>query len=422
MNEFINFAEKWLILFSVPFFIGNPISVFVFKGSPGEAANGSFLEPSISLAVYAIYFFFLIRRRKQILPKVIKSGKLISLVVFFTVASTFWSDFPDITLRRSINFVGATFYGIYFAARYDLKQQVKLLAWGFGLVVLMSYVVSTTLGKYGIMRDGVYDGAWQGVYLHKNNLAMQMSLSAIIFLISLMGRRRKKRAVLAAGLVFSLLLVFLSRAATGLVLLITLTAILPLSSILRFRWDLRMPVLMIGLVVLGGANVLISRYQEYLFGAVGKDATLTGRTDLWPYVWEMVEKRPWLGYGYEGFWRGLSSEECTYVWRAVGWLPPHAHNGLLELLLAFGGLGTAIFLLGFFMNFLKSLTLIHLDKSPEACWPMIYMIFMLLTNISEKNILSANMIWSLYVAVSLLPVNRYSRNMINNQNKVAILP
>ena len=421
MNKFINFAEKWLIFFSVPFFIGNPINVILFKGSPDEAAKGSFLEPSISLALYAIYFFFLISRGKQIVPKVIKSGKLISLVVFLIIASTFWSDFPDITLRRSINFVGATFYGIYFAARYDLKQQVQLLAWGFGLVALMSYIVSTTLGKYGIMRDGVYDGAWQGVYLHKNNLAMQMSLSAIIFLISLMGSRRKKWGVLAAGLVFSILLVLLSRAATGLVLLITLTAVLPLCSILRFRWDLRMPVLMIGLVVAGGANVLISRYQEYLLGSVGKDATLTGRTDLWPYVWEMVEKRPWLGYGYEGFWRGWSSEECGYVWRAVGWLPPHAHNGLLELLLAFGWLGTAIFLLGFFINFLKSLTLIHLDKSPEACWPMIYMIFMILTNISEKNILSANMIWSLYVELSLLPVNRYSQNMINNQKKVALL-
>jgi O-antigen ligase len=417
MKKFLKLAENWFILISVSFFTGNPINLLLFGGTGEgtfEEANSSFLEPLISLAIYAISLFFILMRWKQVEPQVVKRGKIILLIVFFVVGSVLWSGFPEITLRRSINFVGATFYGIYLGTRYDLNQQVKLVSWGFGVVALMSLIFGTALRKYGLM-GGIHAGAWRGIYMHKNSLGIQMSLSAVIFLILLMGSDRRKWTTWA-GFVLSCVLVILSRSSTAIVNLITLASLIPLCSILRFRWNFRVPIFMVTLMLLGGVSVILPAYIEHLFGALGKDMTLTGRTVLWPYVWEMIEKRPWLGYGYEGFWRGWDSESAL-IWRVVGWTPPHAHNGFLELLLTFGWLGTLIYLLGFFINFFKSLTLVHLNKAPQAFWPVVYLTFTILTNISEKNIL-AGMGWSLYVALTLLPISRFNEDFTTNRNQV----
>jgi O-antigen ligase len=407
MNKFFTIAEKWFILFSVTFLTGNPIKLLL---GPDTS-----LETLVSLVIYAISFLFLVLRWKQALTQVIKRGKLILVVDFIVVASSLWSGFPVITLRNSMYLLGATCFGIYFATRYDLKQQVRILARGFGVIVLMSLIFGAALPKYGRQYDEMYQGVWRGIYMHKNSLGFQMALSGVLFIILLIGSDRKKWAAWA-GCVFSFVLVILSRSAAALVDFLILASLLPLFSLLRFRWNLRIPVLTIALLVIGGANILLLGYKGQLLGALGKDETLTGRTDMWPYVWDMIEKRPWLGYGYEGFWRGWNSES-DYIWRAVGWKPPHAHNGFLELLLIFGWLGTSIYMFGFLINFLKSLNLIHLNRSPEAFWPAIYLIFIILTNISEKNILFG-MNWALYVAVSLLPVNSSSQDIANNPKLV----
>jgi O-antigen ligase len=403
MNKFLKLAEKWFILFSVTSLLGNPIKVLLGGNSAPETL--------ISFAIYVISFFLVVLRWKQVLPQLVKRGKLILLVDFLIVASSLWSDFPGLTLRNSIYLLGATFFGIYFATHYDLKQQVRLLAQGFGVVVLMSLILGAAFPKYGRQYSDGYEGLWRGVYMHKNSLGLQMALSAVIFLILLMGSDRKKWAAWV-GLVFSFLLVILSRSAAALVDVIILTSLIPLCSILRFRWDLRVPVLIMASLVITGANILISGAKGELLGALGKDETLTGRTDLWPYVWEMIEKSPWLGYGYQSFWRP-GKREAEAIWQVVGWTPPHAHNGFLELLLIFGWLGTSIYMLGFFLTFLKSLTLIQLNKAPEAFWPVVYLTFIILTNMSETNILSG-VGWSLYVALSLLPISRSSQDLTIN--------
>jgi exopolysaccharide production protein ExoQ len=75
---------------------------------------------------------------------------------------------------------------------------------------------------------------------------------------------------------------------------------------------------------------------------IGKDPTLTGRTEIWAYVIPDIWMKPWLGWGYFGFWQ-LANPAAFEISNAVHWVVPHAHNGLLESLLEIGVLGTALF-------------------------------------------------------------------------------
>lgn len=69
--------------------------------------------------------------------------------------------------------------------------------------------------------------------------------------------------------------------------------------------------------------------------ALGKDPTLTGRTDIWEALFRKVDERPWTGYGYNAFW-GRDSEPAAWIRHQTGWSVPSAHNGWIDLLIQLG--------------------------------------------------------------------------------------
>ena len=72
-----------------------------------------------------------------------------------------------------------------------------------------------------------------------------------------------------------------------------------------------------GGVSVGGLLVLIYLTAPgLLLGVLGKDETLTGRTDIWVELLRAIEQKPALGYGYLAFW-GLESEPRYWLQRAV---------------------------------------------------------------------------------------------------------
>jgi O-antigen ligase len=158
----------------------------------------------------------------------------------------------------------------------------------------------------------------------------------------------------------------------------------------------------IAIATLGGiVQLWITNNPDTLLVAVGKDTTLTGRTDMWPYVLDMIWKRPWLGYGYSAFWQGLNGPSAI-IWYATGWNPTHPHNGLLALWIDLGLLGVLIFAAGFLISFLGALAWVRKSRTSEALWPGLYMTYMFLSNLTETNLLKSNSLgWVLYVAAAL---------------------
>jgi len=75
-----------------------------------------------------------------------------------------------------------------------------------------------------------------------------------------------------------------------------------------------------------------------LTGAVGRDSTLTGRTQLWAQLLDMSVS-PWFGEGYESFWLGNRLQ----VLQETGDENVHqAHNGYLQVYLDLGLVGVGV--------------------------------------------------------------------------------
>jgi O-antigen ligase len=177
-----------------------------------------------------------------------------------------------------------------------------------------------------------------------------------------------------------------------------LTILAAVFRLLRWRLDIVVPALLLVMLVVMGAIGWVTANSNALLQLMGRDNTLTGRTDLWTLALEEIAHRPWLGYGYSAFW----IYKLDYVASLFDWGVPHAHNGFLELALNIGVIGVAIFTIGFIRSFARALRGLRIDTSAAGLWPILFLSFVLLYNLTESTVLGHNSLyWALYVSSGL---------------------
>ena len=401
MRKDLGFAEQVFTVVSLLLYSGALLTLILSGGvSEGEEAvpfDNSFVS-ILWRSIYLVTFLLLLLRWKNVIY-ILRKDRFTVLFVGLAVASVLWSEYPDTSMKSGISLVGTTMFGLYLATRYTMKQQVQLLGWVFGIAVVLSLIFAVALPKYGLM-GGIHSGAFRGIYAHKNFFGKVMVLSAITFLILAIDTK-KKSLLLWCGFGLSVILLILSRSSSSMGnIVILLFAFLALQT-LRWQYERMIPAL-IALVTAGGSfNVWFKENGAALLGAIGKDPGLSGRTDMWPFVLDMIWQRPWLGYGYSGFWNGIEGPSA-YVWYAAGWKVPHAHNGLLDLGLDFGMVGVSIFLFGFVTTLIRALAWVRLGRSSESFWPVIYLLGLVLVNVTESSLLinRNDIFWVLYAAIA----------------------
>lgn len=358
------------------------------------------IKLALANGISLVSILLIISRYKKVIPIVV-GEKWLWLLLGIALASTFWSDVPSTTLRGSVFLGQITLFGVYFAARYSLKEQLRLLAVTFSIVVLLSIAIALALPSYGVMtfqEGGVHQGAWRGVYIHKNGLGRMMVLSALVFLLST-SSNHKYRWIAWFGFILSIALIVLSTSKTALVILLASIVLLPFYKALRWSSSLAISFAISTLLVGGSVAVLLVSNAEAILGAFGRDLTLTGRTDLWAAVIDKIGERPWLGYGYGGFWRSWEGESAQ-VLSIIRWAAPHSHNGFLDLWLDLGLLGLLAFALSFLAVCWRSIVYLRLTKTSEGLLPLAYLTFLLLANLTESSLLRQNSLWILFTVIT----------------------
>lgn len=393
------FTVIYLILYS-----GGPLSVILSDGAnEGEESSGD-VQTDYSLIVasffinYLITGLLLIIRWKKVI-NVVRKNKLIPTLLAITILSAAWSVNPAKTINRCIAFIGTSLFGVYLASRYTMQEQLKLLTYAFGIATILSFLFVFGMPKYGVM-GGVHEGKWRGIYGHKNSLGKIMSPSVIVFLLAAIGAKKKQWVY---WLLFLLSLILLVRASSTTSLLNTIVVLFAAFSFRVIRW--RDNWMMSGLLALfsvaGCFYTLLSVYSEAFLTSLGKDATLTGRGDMWPFIFEMVWEKPLLGYGYSAFWAGPDTPSF-YIWQATGWTPPHSHNGFLDIWVHLGLVGLLIFTFDFLAITLpRTIMWVRLSKTSDGFWPLCYMLCIFVANIGESSLMNQNdLFWVLYIAVA----------------------
>jgi O-antigen ligase len=107
-----------------------------------------------------------------------------------------------------------------------------------------------------------------------------------------------------------------------------------------------------------------------------------------------------LGYGLAAFWNGFDGPS-GYVQLAMRVEVVYAHNGFLDIWLSVGLIGLSVFAAGYFTTIAQSLALLRKTNSPEGFWPLLFLTYILLSNLTEGTITTMNSsFWAIYTAIS----------------------
>jgi O-antigen ligase len=354
------------------------------------------LAHAVLLPLYIVLGLLIITRPRGFVHAAWR-GKIALALVGLAGFSTLWSDQPELTLSRSISLLAPTACGVFIAARFTPTELVRLLAFALGIPAVLSVIVVLMLPADGISSIE-YGSAWQGVYANKNGFGRAMALGVVVFvLVALDGKRYRWVGWLAAA--GALGLVLLARAAASLVVSAALLSLIPLFRSLRFRFTTSVGVWTVSILLGAILLTLLASNAEPVFAALGRDTTLTGRTDIWVAVVASITERPWLGYGFNAFWQAWSGPSAT-VMEAVGWETPNSHNGFLDLWLELGLAGLFTFILGLGLAAKAGVVYArHTDRAADL-WPLAFLSFLVLINMSEAAIMKQHsLFWVLYVAI-----------------------
>jgi exopolysaccharide production protein ExoQ len=409
--RFYGACEKSFAVLAIFLFSGALVPLLRLPSGPGvQLPEGDPVLWTMWLGLYGVAsLLILVRWRRSI--HVATRDKLLLLLIGIAMLSVLWSFAPQITLRREVALIGTSLFGVYLATRYSLDQFLQLLAWALGIAAVLSLIFALMLPSYGITSGAYGSESWQGVFGGgKNVLGRTMALSAVVFMLLALSTR-KHRLVLWSGFVLSTGLLWMSNSVTSLISLFAILLLLPLYQALRWRYTLPVSLLILAVVAGGIALTWLLANAEDVLGVLGRDPTLTHRTELWPAVIEMIRQHPWLGYGYGAFWLGWSGESAhVSLWVLESGDPPilHAHNGFLDLWLDLGLLGLATFALGFSLAALRAVSWVRATRTATGLWPLLFLTFIFLYNFTESSILvHNNLFWVLYVAISMLTAARF---------------
>jgi exopolysaccharide production protein ExoQ len=381
---------------------------FLGTGDPTDPSSGVLLLQAIWACIYATVFFLLARHRKDVAIRLFKPswvGALLSLALL----SAMWSTAPILTMRRGVAVIGTSIFGVYLASRYETRMQLCLLASSFSIGAAASLAFAVLgLGTCPVL--STHDTGWCGIFLQKNRLGESMALAVPVFILLARAAPSGKMFLRCCG-VGCLVLLLISDSKTFLVASLACLPLLFCGSALRGNGiRLLRSVAAIVLVVFSAVfamfrGVGLADAANGITSTLGRNITLTGRLELWVLSTVMALRRPWLGYGYNGFWLGFAGPSAA-IWRVLYWKPVYAHNGILELWLDLGLLGVAVFACGYVIQVVRATRHMRRNSSAEALWPLTLIVFMTFCNFTESSLLATNdLLWALYVGtfVALSP-------------------
>jgi len=330
---------------------------------------------------------------------------VLGIFIIIAFISALWSLDFSVTVFRALELLFATLIASDIGIRYRSDQLMTILFWFGAFMLIFSIALVFGAPPTGTMPWVPFNGAWRGVYWHRNHLSSITALVNIVYFFrAIMAVERRDKVGYLDGFLYilSLVVLYFAESATGYILFI----LLHLFVICAWLWDkindrlqTRHYYVVGGLSIIGLALILSN--LDVVFGLFDRTTTLTGRVGLWDYLLKnVVSERLWWGHGFGAIWALESVRES--VRQGIGWYsqPVIADNGYIEILLQMGILGLFVFLSILIAAVVRTFRYALSHKTLTGFFPALVMFYAIFANIAFSLFAETEIfVWFLIVAV-----------------------
>jgi O-antigen ligase len=368
--------------------------------------NFGFPKKALTLIRYSILlpgFLAFIQQPRSILLKSLLRGIWAWALTGLLSVSFLWAVMPPLAFQgiRSETIPMAIF-SFYFAIRYTLKDQLKLLIISFNIMAAVSFFVAMFMPALGTHLYGDYAGAWKGIFVHKNIFGICVTLGiSLNFIVAYYGISKHQKSVWQwLSVLIYAALILVSGSASAFIYSIAIVAFLILYPKFFWRGKRTFILVQIAFFLTLGVAAVVTVVWVPLLSALGRDPTLSARTLIWSFVIEYkISLKPILGYGRGVFWR--NGALFAGIYHAAHHVPPHAHNGFVDMALDVGLIGLGLFIIGFVVVYQRALRAAYKAHTAEAMYPLTSLTVIILYNITESYLSRGdNWLWCLYLILS----------------------
>lgn len=374
------------------------------QGGITSLEEGSPLDAAVYLTLIVAGWIVLQQRGVNLSTFGRYNGWLVAFLIY-TLISIVWSDFPFIAFKRWIKVLGHPIMALVVLTDPDPVEAVKRL---FKRVAYVLIPLSICFIKYFPQYSRGYD-EWTGqaynagVATHKNELGCLCMILGMFFfwntLQALKIKNRKARRnelVLNVGF-FVLNWWLLTEASSATSLVTMLLGIAVLWVVARPFVDKRhVGLYLIAALIAFAALEPIFEIYEIMVKVLGRNLTLTTRTDLWPAALKLQDN-PIFGMGFESFWLG---KRLDMLWKQFNFHPIQAHNGYIEIYLNLGWIGIVL-VIGQFVGTFQKIQRELIKRFEFGRLRLAFLLAIILYNYTEAAFAATSFLWTMFFLIAV---------------------
>lgn len=376
------------------------------EGTPADAAI---------FALLVLAGLLVLNHRSSRVKQFLQSNLPLILFFSYCAISILWSDFPMVAIKRYIKALGDIVMVLVVLTDVSPLQATRKLFSRIAFVLLpLSILLILFLPQLGTYYDpGSGITYYNGVTTQKNSLGQTCLVCGLASLWLLLGalesaqlpRRRMRLLLYGAMLVSAVGLIVRANSMTSLSSFAVASVVMILIS---QRW---LADRVSGVHIVVGGAVCMAVFAVFiessgeLLHSLGRNSTLTGRTDIWRAVLAL-HTNPLVGTGFESFWLG---SRLQFVWDTTaqpGIL--QAHNGYLETYINLGWVGVVLLGVLIVTGYRNALIAFYRDRAAGRLG-LAFFTASLMFSLSEAGFRIMNLIWFAFLlAVTGIPSDAQS--------------
>jgi exopolysaccharide production protein ExoQ len=417
--------SQWIWVPYIWLFIVSSRSLSSWLSLSGQ--GGTVIDPDLSgspvdsalLMLLIVLGLFVLGSRVERTKRILARNKWLVVLFVYMALSVIWSNFPAISLRRSVRSMGTLVMVLVVLTEHNPLGAIRALLRRLYLVYIpLSIVAIKYFRNIGVAYNwsGIEE-MWVGLAVHKNNLGQVAMCSGLVSTWQILQNWSKKKLTLDL-LLFVLTMWLLggsknSHSSTAMVGFTVGAAVLFGLQYVRKRVKQAKRTILAATIVFAlMAPFVYVAFEAFdttpvdlVLKATNRDMTLTGRTGLWKDLLNNAAKSPALGVGFGAFWVGHIGYDMYPLdnWSRVTpeWRPGEGHNGYIDVYVDLGIIGLALMLVVIFSAFIGALDDLQ-NEFELGRLRLTLLLSVIMNNVTESSFLrGTHSLWFVFLLVAV---------------------